>query len=137
MEYISYINDNSIFIRFYNSFNWSSWKWFYVYYFFIVSADNTDNILLDQLGESKSYLDRCKDGDGQITEELGLNKDQTKSFDDIKTAKRTFEETKPEFEKNKQYVTYFLYLNEIKTSFEGIHKERADLLVEYSGVVDE
>jgi len=66
---------------------------------FIVSADNTDNILLDQLGESKSYLDRCINGDGQIAEQLGLNKDQIKSFDDIKTAERTIEETKKEFQK--------------------------------------
>ncbi len=82
---------------------------------FIVSTDNTENILLDQLGKSKSYLDRCINGDGQIAEELGIDANKIKSFDDIKTAEQQIEDTKKQFEENKQFVTYNIYLNKLLT----------------------
>ena len=49
---------------------------------FIVSVDNTDNLLLDTLGDSKSYLDRCINGDGDIVSELGID-DKVGSFNNI------------------------------------------------------
>ena len=76
---------------------------------FVVSADNTDKILLDQLGESSSYLETCITGDGKIAEKLGLSTGQISSFDDIKQAERTIEETKETFNEKKQYVTYTVY----------------------------
>lgn len=76
---------------------------------FVVSADNTDKILLDQLGESSSYLERCITGDGNIAEELGLKTGDINSFDDIKTAEQTIEETKKTFNEKKAFVAYNLY----------------------------
>ena len=76
---------------------------------FVVSADNTDKILLDQLGESSSYLERCLTGDGNIAEELGLETGDINSFDDIKTAEKTIEETKKTFNEKKAFVAYNLY----------------------------
>jgi hypothetical protein len=76
---------------------------------FVVSDDNTDKILLDQLGDSRPYLERCITGDGNIAEQLGLSTGQINSFDDIKKAEQTIEETKTTFNEKKQYVTYTLY----------------------------
>jgi hypothetical protein len=76
---------------------------------FVVSADNTDKILLDQLGESSSYLERCITGDGNIAEELGLQTGEINSFDNIKTAEQTIEETKKTFNEKKAFVAYNLY----------------------------
>ncbi|MBO6194754.1 MAG: hypothetical protein J6O56_00245 [Bacilli bacterium] len=80
---------------------------------YVVSADNTDNILLDQLGDAKPYLDRCINGDGQIVEELGLDTSQINSFDDIRTAEQKIEETKNEFKEKKQFVTYNIYKDKL------------------------
>ena len=80
---------------------------------YVVSADNTDNILLDQLGDAKSYLERCINGDGQIVEELGLDTSQIDSFDDIRTAEQKIEETKNQFEEKKQFVTYMIYKDKL------------------------
>ena len=76
---------------------------------FVVSDDNTDKILLDQLGDSRIYLETCINGDGKIAEKLGLSTNQIKSFDDIKKAEQTIEETKKTFNEKKQYVTYTIY----------------------------
>ena len=76
---------------------------------FVVSDDNTDKILLDQLGESSSYLETCITGDGNIAKQLGLSTDQISSFDDIKQAEQTIEETKNTFNEKKQYFTYTVY----------------------------
>ena len=80
---------------------------------YVVSVDNTENILLDQLGEAKSYLNRCINGDGQIVEELGLDTSQINSFDEIRTAEQRIEETKNEFEERKQFVTYTIYKDKL------------------------
>ena len=40
---------------------------------FIVSVDNTENVIIDKLGDSKSYLDRCINGDGDIISEIGID----------------------------------------------------------------
>ena len=80
---------------------------------YVVSVDNTDNILLNQLGDAKSYLDRCINGDGQIIEELGLDISQIDSFDEIRTAEQRIVETKNEFEEKKQFVTYNIYKDKL------------------------
>ena len=87
---------------------------------FIVSKDNTDNLIIGQLGDSKVYLDKCINGDGDIVSEIGLE-DKIDSFCNISdvenqiiTVKRNFTNLKD----NPPLYTHYYY---------EIFKKRVDL----------
>ena len=88
---------------------------------YLVSEDNLgvngtiggDNILVDQLGDSKQYLDKCINGDGKITDLLGLG-DKLDSFNDLNETEYRINTTRDEFNERKTFVTYTIY----KTLFE-------------------
>ena len=88
---------------------------------FMVSEDNLgkngvggENILVNQLGDYKKYLDRCVNGDGKIDEELNINMDQLDSFDQVKDVEEKIEQTKGEFEEKKTFVAYNKYKEELE-----------------------
>ena len=85
---------------------------------FVVSEDNLgkdgnegEGMLISSLGEAKSYLDRCVNGDGKIEEEIGLDLKQVDSFTNISDSQTKIEETKEQFEEIKDTcLTYKTYL---------------------------
>ena len=88
---------------------------------FIVSEDNLgkngvggENLLVNQLGDSKNYMDRCINGDGKIDEELNIDMDQLDSFDQVKDVEERIEQTKNEFEEKKTFVAYNKYKEELE-----------------------
>ena len=89
---------------------------------YIVSEDNLgkngtggDNILVGgSLGEAKGYLDTCVNGDGRIEQQLGLDGDQIKSFDDLYTSEDSINQAKENFTQKKQKETYNRLKGEIK-----------------------
>ena len=100
---------------------------------FIVSEDNLgkngvggENILVNQLGDSKKYMDRCINGDGKIEEELNIDLDQLDSFDQVKDVEEKIEETKAEFEEKKTFVAYNNYKNELE---QRIHLRSENLML--------
>jgi hypothetical protein len=85
---------------------------------FIVSADNLrateGSILVDSLGESKGYLDRCIIGDGKIEEQIGLETDQITSFDQIYTAENAIIQAKETFRQIQENMpTYNIFKDEL------------------------
>ena len=85
---------------------------------FIVSTDNIgqgkENIIVDQLGEAKDYLDICINGNGSIIDLLNIDMNQLDSFDNITTIEDQINQTKKEFEEKRQYVTYSIYKDQLK-----------------------
>ena len=67
------------------------------------------------MGESKSYLDRCINGDGKIEEEIGLDIKKINSFENISNFKTKIEQIKEQFRSIKN--NYFIY-NQYKTFFD-------------------
>ena len=84
---------------------------------FVVSEENLgrngtggEGILVGKLGDAKSYLDRCVNGDGKIEKEIGLNENQIGSFSNISDSQSRIEETHEQFEVLKSnFITYNLY----------------------------
>ena len=85
---------------------------------FIVSEDNLrateGSILVDSLGESKGYLDRCIIGDGKIEEQIGLGTAQINSFDQIYTAENAISQAKGTFQQiQRNLPTYNIFKDEL------------------------
>ena len=91
---------------------------------FIVSEDNLgkngvggENILVDQLGESKNYVDRCINGDGKIEKELDIDMSQLDSFDQVRDVEERINEIKIEFEERKTFVAYNVYKDQLEARY--------------------
>ena len=65
---------------------------------FIISTDNLgegkENIIVDQLGEAKDYLDICINGNGSIIDLLNIDMSQLDSFNNITTIEDQINQTK-------------------------------------------
>ena len=74
---------------------------------FLVSDDNLgdgkETILLSSV---KEYLGVCINGNGELSDQLGFDKDSMKNFDDIKYAQSNITYAKTQFESKLQMVTY-------------------------------
>ena len=85
---------------------------------FIVSSDNLgegkENIIVDQLGEAKDYLDICINGNGSIIDLLNIDTSQMDSFNNITSIENQINETRNEFNEKKTFVTYSLYVDQLK-----------------------
>lgn len=85
---------------------------------YLVSEENlgedSDTILF---GEVKKYLNKCYNGDGDISKELGFNEDM-KYFQILKNAELKFGEIKPQFVDKKQKFVYKEYLSELNKKCE-------------------
>ena len=85
---------------------------------FIVSSDNLgegkENIIVDQLGEAKDYLDICINGNGSIIDLLNIDTSQMDSFNNITSIENQINETRKEFKEKKTFVTYSLYVDQLK-----------------------
>ncbi len=89
---------------------------------YIVSEDNLgkngtggDNILVGgSLGKAKGYLDTCVNGDGRIEQQLILDGDQIKSFDDLYTSEDSINQAKENLIQKKQKETYNRLKGEIE-----------------------
>ena len=85
---------------------------------FIVSKDNLgkdgENIIVDQLGEAKDYLDICINGNGSIIDLLNIDTSQLDSFNNITSIENQINETRNEFQEKKTFVTYSLYVDQLK-----------------------
>ena len=85
---------------------------------FIVSSDNLgegkENIIVDQLGEAKDYLDICINGNGSIIDLLNIDTSQMDSFNNITSIENQINETRKEFNEKKTFVTYSLYVDQLK-----------------------
>ena len=84
---------------------------------FIVSEDNLGegkgNIIVDQLGEAKDYLNICINGNGSIIDLLNIDMSQLNSFDQILEIKNQINNTIQQFEDNKMFVTYSIYKDQL------------------------
>ena len=81
---------------------------------FVVSVDNTENLITKKLGENKKYLDICINDQGDIIEELGLNT-KARYFDEVYRVEGKIKDAKNNFTdliNNPQ--TYKYYLEEFK-----------------------
>jgi len=82
---------------------------------FLISDDNLgenkETILLSSV---KDYLGVCINGDGEISDKLGIDKSYTKSFDDIKYAQGNITKAKNEFEDKLQMYTYSYIIKELQ-----------------------
>ena len=102
---------------------------------FVVSEDNLgkdgnegEGILISSLGEAKSYLDRCVNGDGRIEEEIGLDLKQVDSFTNISDSQTKIEETKEQFEEIRETcLTYNTYL-EFMEKRESLQSQELSLI---------
>ena len=85
---------------------------------FIVSKENLgqgkDNIIVDQLGEAKDYLDICINGNGSIIDLLNIDTSQLDSFNNMTNIEEQINQTKKEFQDKKTFVTYSLYVDQLK-----------------------
>ena len=85
---------------------------------FIISTDNLgegkENIIVDQLGEAKDYLDICINGNGSIIDLLNIDTSQMDSFNNITSIENQINETRKEFNEKKTFVTYSLYVDQLK-----------------------
>ena len=82
---------------------------------FLVSEDNLgddkETILLDA---AKDYLGVCINGNGEIEDKLGFNKDDLKSLDDIKEAQNKINYAINEFNSKLEMVTYTNTIKELE-----------------------
>ena len=84
---------------------------------FVLSEENLgkngtggEGILVDKLGQAKSYIDRCVNGDGKIENEIGLDDDQINSFQNISDTQDMISDTENQFQDIKDnLVTYNIY----------------------------
>ena len=85
---------------------------------FIISTDNLgegkENIIVDQLGDAKDYLDICINGNGSIIDLLNIDTSQMDSFNNITSIENLINETREEFNEKKTFVTYSLYVDQLK-----------------------
>jgi hypothetical protein len=82
---------------------------------FLVSDDNLgDDKETILVGEAKDYLGVCINGNGEIEDKLGFNKDDLKSLDDIKDAQNKINYAKNEFKSRLQMVTYTNTIKELE-----------------------
>ena len=85
---------------------------------FIISKDNLgqgkDNIIVDQLGDAKVYLDICINGNGSIIDLLNIDTSQLNSFNNMTNIEKQINHTKKEFQDKKSFVTYYLYVDQLK-----------------------
>ena len=70
---------------------------------FVVSVDNTENLITKKLGENKKYLDICINDQGDIIEELGLNT-KAPDFDEVYRVEGKIKDAKKTL-KNKSIIT--------------------------------
>ena len=111
---------------------------------FVVSEDNLgkngtdgEGFLVSSLGKSKSYLDRCINGDGKIEEEIGLDIKKINSFENISNSKTKIDQIKEQFRSIKN--NYFIY-NQYKTFFdrrEDLTSEELSLIPKDKSFKDE
>ena len=81
---------------------------------FVVSVDNTENLITKKLGGNKKYIDICINNQGDIIEELGLNT-KAPDFDEVYRVESKIKDAKNNFTdliNNPQ--TYKYYLEEFK-----------------------
>ena len=85
---------------------------------FIVSTDNIgegkENIIVDQLGDAKDYLDICINGNGSIIDLLNIDTSQINSFNNMTSIEEQINQTRNEFEDKKSFMTYNFYVDQLK-----------------------
>ena len=86
---------------------------------FIVSKDNLgegkDNVIINQLGEAKDYLDIWINGNGSIIDLLNIDTSQLNSFENIGAIEEKINQTRNEFQEKKAFTTYSFYVNQLNT----------------------
>ena len=85
---------------------------------FIISEDNLgeegENLIVDQLGEAKNYLNVCINGDGRIYDLLNINNNQNNSLNNLLKDKEQINQIKNEFKDKKNFTTYSYYVDQLK-----------------------
>ena len=85
---------------------------------FLVSEENLgeegENLIIDQLGLDKKYLNVCINGDGRINSLFNINSKQNNSLNNLIKNEEQINKIKNEFEKRKSFTTYSYYLDQLK-----------------------
>ena len=88
---------------------------------FIISEENLgeegENLIVDQLGEAKKYLNVCINGDGRIYDLLNINNNQNNSLNNLIKNEEQINEIKNEFKEKKNFTTYSYYVVQLKSRF--------------------
>ena len=85
---------------------------------YVLSKENMEDengVLVNELGDSKKYLDKCINGDGKILDLLEIDTDQLDSFDNMTEIEDQINSTKNEFEDKKAFVTYSIYIDQLNS----------------------
>ena len=80
---------------------------------YVLSEDNLgpngDNIIVNQLGDSKKYLDECINGNGKILDLLGIDPSQADSLNNVTSIEDEIDNAVQTFNEKLDCYTYKLY----------------------------
>ena len=85
---------------------------------FILSEENLgeggENLIVYKLYDAKDYLDKLINSDGRIIDLLNINYKQINAFNNMKQLQKQINQIKEQFQKRKNFSTYFYYIDQLK-----------------------
>ena len=88
---------------------------------FVISEDNLningENLIIDQLEESKDYLDKCINGDGKIIDLIRIKNNYNNALNNLIKHEKLINQIKNEFLMRKSFTTYSFYEDQLKARY--------------------
>ena len=89
---------------------------------YVLSEDNLgpngDNIIVNQLGDSKKYLDECINGQGKILDLLGIDPSQADSLNNVTSIEDEIDKAVTTFRDKLDCYTYNIYKEKLQDRLE-------------------